>query len=177
MKPLEAENISWFGEELQPHESAIRHWLHSQFFSVDVDDVMQETYLRVFRAKKANKIRVPMPRAYLYTTARNVAIDYFRHERSVIVERVPEIGSLPELDNRLNGAETAKHEEDLSLLAEAIQTLPSRCREVLVLRKLHGVPQKQIAARLGITENTVAAQAGTGMRRCIQFFRERGAIE
>ncbi len=46
--------------------------------------------------------------------------------------------------------------------------LPDRCREVMTLRKLYGVPQKEIAARLGIAESTVEKHVATGVRLCAQ---------
>ncbi len=39
---------SWFNEEVQPHEAILRSYLHYQFPSVDVDDVVQEAYLKLF---------------------------------------------------------------------------------------------------------------------------------
>jgi RNA polymerase sigma-70 factor (ECF subfamily) len=77
------------------------------------------------------------------------------------------------LDHKPDAAETASHDDELALLAAAIHALPERCREVLVLRKLHGLSQKQIAEKLGISENTVAAQASFGVRRCMEYFRDR----
>jgi len=53
--------------------------------------------------------------------------------------------------------------------------LPERCREVFTLRRIHGVSQKEIAARLGISEKTVENQSVLALRRCVEFFRERRA--
>jgi RNA polymerase sigma-70 factor (ECF subfamily) len=135
----------------------------------DTDDLVQEAYARLFRARNQGKISAPKP--YLYATARNVALDLFRHEGVVTVERVAEFDRLSILDSRPDAAETACRNEELKLLAEAIRMLPARCHKVLVLRKIFGLSQKASAARLGITENTVAAQVAIGMRRCIAYFR------
>ena len=132
---------------------------------------MQEAYLRLVRAKGAGKVRQARP--YLYTTARNAALDLFRHERVVPMERLAEMSELRVLDQGSETLDTLTHDEELAHLAAAIETLPERCRDVLVLRKLHGLSQKEIAAKLGISENTVAAHASAGMRRCIAYFREQ----
>jgi RNA polymerase sigma-70 factor (ECF subfamily) len=62
----------------------------------------------------------------------------------------------------------------------AIQSLPERCREVMTLRKVYGLPQKEIAARLGISECTVSAQLTIGVRKCTESFardrREEGLL-
>lgn len=161
----------WFAEEVRPHESRLRAWLQRRFPSIDLDDIIQEAYLRLLRAKGAGKVRRPRP--YLYSTARNAALDFFRHERVVPMERIAEMDGLHVLDHKPDALETVSGDEELALLSEAIASLPERCREVLVLRKLHGLSQKEIAQQLGISENTVAAQASTGMRRCIEYFRAR----
>ena len=66
------------------------------------------------------------------------------------------------------------HAEDLRLLTEAIRALPERCRQVLTLRKIYGLSQRETALRLGISEHTVEVQGAIGLRKCIRFFRERG---
>ncbi|PHX85576.1 MAG: hypothetical protein CK538_06220, partial [Opitutia bacterium] len=48
------------------------------------------------------------------------------------------------------------------------------CREILILRKLRGVPQKAIAAQLGLSEQTVQVQVSRGVRRCEEFLRAHG---
>lgn len=172
MPPPNAEQARWFAEEVRPHEPGLRAWLRARFPALtDIDDVVHDAYMRLLRAKSEGRVGNTKP--YLYTTARNAALDRFRHAQVVPMERITEMGALPVLDTERNGAEHASHDEELGLLAEAIRALPERCREVLVLRKLHGLSQREIAQRLGITENTVAAQAALGVRRCIEYFRER----
>ena len=66
---------------------------------------------------------------------------------------------------------------DLEVLTEAIQSLPDRCRQVLTLRKIYGLSQREIAERLGISEHTVEAQVANGMKRVAEFFRKRGITQ
>ncbi len=62
----------------------------------------------------------------------------------------------------------------LRFVADAIEALPSRCRQVVILRKLKGVPQKEVATRLGLSEKTVEAQLARGLARLEEFLRRRG---
>ncbi len=57
---------------------------------------------------------------------------------------------------------------------QAIAALPERCRVVLTLRKLQGLSYRDIAQKLGISENTVDAHVCTGLFRCREYLRARG---
>ncbi len=65
---------------------------------------------------------------------------------------------------------TVSKQQELELLTEAIQALPERCREIFTLRTAFGLTQKQIAARLSVSESTVEKQTALGIRLCASFF-------
>ena len=71
--PADATDASrWFAEEVQPHEAVLRAVLSRLVASLsDVDDLVQECYLRTLRARERVPIR--SPKAFLFTTARNAA--------------------------------------------------------------------------------------------------------
>ena len=58
----------------------------------------------------------------------------------------------------------------MEIQASAIQSLPTRCRQILTLRKIYGMSQKDVAAQLGIAEHTVEAQGTIGLRKLAGFF-------
>jgi RNA polymerase sigma-70 factor (ECF subfamily) len=60
--------------------------------------------------------------------------------------------------------------EELQLLTQAIQSLPTRCRQILTLRKIYGRSQKEVAAQLGISEHTVEAQGTIALRKLAEYF-------
>jgi RNA polymerase sigma-70 factor (ECF subfamily) len=70
--------------------------------------------------------------------------------------------------------ESVARAEDLQLLIHAIQSLPDRCRQIMTLRKIYGLSQKEIARKLEISEHTVEAQGAIGLRKCIEYFRRHG---
>lgn len=163
----------WFAEHVLPHEPALRAWLHAQFPRFrDIDDLVQESYARILHARMAAPIN--SPKAFLFATARNLAFDFFRRHQTVGIESIAEIDALSVLEERPGVSETVSRQQELELLTQAIQSLPERCRQVLTLRKIYGLSQKEIAAQLGISEHTVEAQIGNGMRRCSQFLAGYG---
>lgn len=63
---------------------------------------------------------------------------------------------------------------ELRLLQVALDLLPRRCREVVELRKIEGLSQREVASRLGIAEDTVQKQVAKGIRSLAQA-RLKGA--
>lgn len=171
-----SEDARWFAEEVQPHESSLRAYLRGMFPSLpDVDDLVQESYARLIRAREGG--RISYVKAFLFTTARNAALDIFRRNKVVAFEPMADMSTLSIVEDRPNAAEATTKQEELELLATAVRGLPDRCRRVLTLRLLYGLSHKEIAADLGISEHTVKAQLAKGMRRCSEFFASRGMLK
>lgn len=169
----DTERSRWFVEEVHAHDSSLRAYLRGSFPTVrDVDDVVQESYVRVWKAKTAEPIR--SARAFLFRVARHLALDWLRHDRVSPIDAVTDLSALPVVDNRTGVAEAASIAEETALLVTAIDALPPRCREIVILRKLRGLPQKEIAARLGLSEQTVQVQIARGVKKCEEFLLRRG---
>lgn len=163
----------WFKEEVQPHEPILRAHLRNAFPSLpDVDDIVQESYLQLIRAKKTGPIH--FAKAFLFTTARNVACDLLRRKRIIPFLSVMEIERLAVIGEETGTADAVGRQEELAFLSAAIRDLPERCRQVVTLRKLYGLSQKSIAAQLGISENTVEVQVAKGMRRIAAALARHG---
>ena len=174
--PNDPETSQWFAEEVQPHESELRAYLRAKFSAhLDIDDLVQETYARLLQAREQAPLR--SAKAYLFTTARNAAFDFFRRRKIVAIDGIAELELLPVFEDRPGVAEAVCHDQELQLLAEAIQALPERCRRVLTLRKLHGLSHREIAQQLGIAENTVNAQVAIGVLRLRDYLRDRGVTK
>lgn len=168
-----SETARWFAEEVQPHESALRSYLRRVFPQLpDVDDVVQESYARLIRARESGA--VGHAKAFLFATARNAALDLFRRRRVVRIDGVDDLAELGALSEQPDVAEAVSRQQELALLAEAVRLLPTRCRQVLSLRLLYAMSHREIAAELRVSEHTVKAQLAKGMRRCADFLSSRG---
>ncbi len=174
MEP-EREQAKWFVDEVLPHERDVRAWLARRFPDVsDIDDVMQDAFARCLKATAAGP--VANPRAFLFVTARNLALNHLRRRR---YERPPgrqEEDAMTIVDELTGPQESVAKREELQHLIRAIQSLPRRCRQVMTLRKIYGFSQQEVADRLGISVHTVEAQSSIGLRKCIEFFRRSGYL-
>jgi RNA polymerase sigma factor (sigma-70 family) len=133
----------------------------------DVDELLQETYEHLLAAGAApEREEVRSIRAFALTVARNVALSWLRHRQVVPIELVADLEALETLDDRDQVEEIVNSHQELALLTRAVARLPARCRQVFTLRKVYGLSQKEIAAELGISENTVEQHLAKGMRLC-----------
>ncbi len=168
------EHARWFAEEVHPHDGNLKAYLRNSFPGMhDVDDVVQESYLRIWKAKATQPIR--STKAFLFQVARHLAFDFARRKLRSPVDSIPDIAALRVIDDRPGVAEAVSTHEEVALLARALDSLPARCRDVMVLRRIEGVSQKEIATQLGISELTVQTHVVHGLRRLKVYFREHGA--
>ena len=169
-------NAEWFSEHVLPNEPALRAYLHRRFPTLpDHDDLVQETYAKMLREKEAG--RVTHERAFLFTAARNAAIDLFRRRRTTPHETLDETDApLAVLEETPGIVESLDREQRLDALLEAIVALPERCRQVMMLRHLDGLSYKEIAARLEISPETGKDHMIKGVKDCTRFFQQRGLL-
>lgn len=168
----------YFREALQ-YEGMLRAYLSRYAPNpADVDDLLQETYARLLGLACTERDPIRSVRAFALTIARNVALDWIRQQRVTPVDLVADLAALDVLDERAKIDEIVSSREELDLLADVVQELPRRCRQVFTLRRVYGLAQKEIAAQLGISENTVEQLLTRAVRRCAEaLFERQGRVE
>jgi len=134
----------------------------------DVEELLQETYARLLTAGASGEPEVRSVRAFSLTVARNIAFDWLRHKQVVPIELVADMETMNILDERDQIDTIVNSHQELMILIKVVQELPKRCRQVFTLRKVYGYTQKEIAARMNITENTVEQQLIKAVRYCGQ---------
>lgn len=164
----------WFHDHLQPHEERLRAWLHSRYgHDLEIDDLVQDAFLRVLRVHEEGG-DMSSPKALLFATARNLAIDRLRRRQVIAFDSLEETDLSFVLDDEPDAAEQTAVRQELEILTRAIQSLPDRCRQILTLRKIYGLSYREIGQQLGIGEHTVETQVKLGMRRCAAFLERHG---
>ena len=173
--PQDTETAHWFASEVQPHEPELRRYLHGLAARDNVDDLVQETYFRLLRARL--KRTVLLPRGLLFAIARNAARDIFRRDAVSKTTGVAEVAELDVVDDMApDPHKVVTLRQETEILQAAIQSLPERCRTVLLLRKIQNLSHKEIADRMGISVHTVESQLTKALRRCQEYFEQQGAM-
>ncbi len=154
----------WFVREILAHERALTRYLLRCWPRHDEHhDLRQEVYARVYEAAALD--RPTAPKAFLFTTARHLMTDRARRGRVVSIEAVGDFEpSNVYLIDEVSPERWAGARQALKRLAEALDRLPDRCREVVWLRRVEELPQKDVALRLGISGKTVEKHLAKGMR-------------
>ncbi|MEN5061942.1 RNA polymerase sigma factor [Luteimonas sp. TWI1416] len=145
---------TWFQREILPHEAALvrflaRKWVHPN----EVQDIRHDIYIRVLLA--AERQRPHSPKAFLFDVARKLLVDRVRRERIVAFDLLADVDSLNVLIDELSPERRAAGREQMHRLSTLFRRLPPRCRQVVWMRRIEDLPQKEIARRLGIAEATV----------------------
>lgn len=161
MSDASSSRIVWLAREILPHEPELRRWLRTRLTDADVDDVVQESYAIVAGMESVGHILTP--RNYLFTVAKSVMLKGLRKARMVELDQFAEIDGLQIPCDRPGPETIAADRQELSRLAKQIEALPPKCRQAFILRKVHGLSQRDVAAKMAISENTVEKHMAKAM--------------
>lgn len=154
---------AWFIREILIHEAALmrflqRHWPQRE----DHHDLRQELYARIYEA--AAKALPMQPKAFLFSSARNLLTDRQRRGKVVSIEPMGDFEPSLVLVDEVSPERWCGGRQTLRRVSDAFDQLPDRCREVVWLRRVEDLSQKDVARRLGISEKTVEKHIAKGMR-------------
>ncbi len=162
MGVLDSQDRARFERLVLPHLDAahnLARWLLSS--GVDAEDAAQEAMLRSYRFFHA--FRGEDVRAWLLQIVRNTCYTWLEKNRRV--------KDMAELDEELHGLQSPTPEalaiggNDRERLNKALESLPPRYREVIVLRELEGCSYKEIATITSIPLGTVMSTLSRARRQ------------
>jgi RNA polymerase sigma-70 factor (ECF subfamily) len=153
----------WFAAEILPHEGLLLRYLSRVWRnSAEVFDLRQDIYVRVYES--ARSALPTMPKAFLFATARNLMTDRIRHSRVVFIDSTPDFDVLDVLIDEVSPERRLSARQELRMLARAFDSLSEKCRNVVWLRRVEGLSQRETAQRLGLHEGAVESQLARGVR-------------
>ena len=163
MRQCRSEIVAWVGSNIVPHEVDLRTRLRRMAVpEQEISDIVQDSYLRIAKLDSVAHIR--NGRAYFFTTARAVLLQRVRRDKIVRIDSLTEAEALKLYDDDPGPERHTSARRELARVRRLIDALPSPCRQIFELRRIDGVPQREIAERLGIPEHTVEAQSRRGLK-------------
>jgi RNA polymerase sigma-70 factor (ECF subfamily) len=157
------------------NELALKRFLRRFIKSREgADDLAQEAFLRAFAAEPGRLI--VSPKAFLFKVARNLALNELARQSTAATEPIGDFEGQEVLEDSSQAAvdDAVDGRERIRMLAAAIAALPPQCAKVFILRKMQGLSQKEIAARLNISVRTVENHVALGLVRCKAYMRAHG---
>lgn len=168
--------VDWFVREVLPLEAALMHFLRKNWRnSEEVADLRQDVYVQIFDA--ARKQLPTHTKAFVFQTARNLLIDRVRHDQVIPIESVSDLEAVEVAEDRPGPEDVAIARDDLRRLRTALDKLPPRCREAVVLGRIEGLPGRAIAVRMGVTDQTVSEHLANGIRALVNEIYGRGSSD
>ena len=161
---VRAGDTAAYGTLYERHRAATRQLAYALTHdSADVDDLVAETFAKVFATLRAGRGPLVAFRAYLHTTLRHVCYHRARRDR-----RLEFTDDLTRYDAGEPFRDPTVERLERTYAARAFRQLPDRWRDVLWMTEVEGAGPAEIAPRLGLTPNAVAVlahRAREGLRR------------
>jgi RNA polymerase sigma-70 factor (ECF subfamily) len=167
------ERSQWLARNVLPHEHLLRAKLRDiRIHDLDMEDVIQETYTRMLSVESLETIR--FPKQYALQTARAIVFDHIRHSRVVSIAYSGSLDALDVAEPEVGAEQRVEFQQEVLAVNRALARLPKLWREVLILRRVEGLSQKEVSSRLGISERTVEKYVGNGARLLARVFSRGG---
>ncbi len=165
-----ADHSQRFEQILLPHLGAgynLARWLTRN--DHDAEDVVQEAYLRAFRA--FDRYRGGDPRAWLLTIVRNTCYTWLRRNQEAATEAASadDVAADPATEPEAMWLRQA----DGQLLRAGLEALALEFREALVLRELEGLSYKEIADVTDVPLGTVMSRLARARKQLHTWLARR----
>ena len=162
----------------EKHQLALKRFI-SRFLrnTQDIEDVAQEAFLRAYSAGKDADTEIKQPKSFLFRIAKNVAVSELRSKSRQITDYIEDQAAPDVLQGEWTTEDEVMARQKLGIHCEAVATLPPQCRRVYLLRKVYGMPHKEIAERLGIAVSTVEKHLIKGVELCDRYVSEKTAAD
>jgi len=157
----EPELDAWFVREVLPLEASLMQFLSRNWQDKsEVEDFCQDVYVKVYETARNDPPKSVRP--FVFAIARNLLIDRVRRAQIVPIETAVDLEAMNIAAEEPGAERSAIARDELRNVQTALDHLPRRCREAVMLRKVEGLSLREIAARMGISQNTVHAHLVEG---------------
>ena len=157
----------WFIEEVLPYEPVFL--THARRFCVnaeDAADLVQDVYAKLFGLETWRGLS--NPRAYTLTMVRNLAIQRLRRARIVNIRQIAGLDAADLTDETPDAQHQTIDREQLRRLLKAVERLPDRCRQIVIMRRFEEKSPQEIARVLGLSLSTLEKRLARGMHLLTQ---------
>jgi len=160
-----------FNEMVRRYHSRI-YWVARRMVKSheDADDIAQEVFVRAYQSLDSFRGDSAIY-TWLYRIAVNLSINHLRKQK---VRKLVDIADyIPFLAKDADQEKNVVHKENVSLIEEAIETLPEKQRAVFIMRYYDEMPYEQISAILGTSVGGLKANFHHAVKKVSAFVKKR----
>jgi RNA polymerase sigma-70 factor (ECF subfamily) len=170
------ERHEWFFNQIFHHRGALQRYVGKLTSGAeDIEDLVQETYLRVYSLPDFHVVE--SPKALLFRIAHNLVVERARRKEAQRTDTVADLEALNVYSNYAPPDEQTDSSRRFDFFCAAVDRLPPLCRRVFVLRKVFKLSREEISEVLGISTSTIEKHVAKGLVRCRDYLREMGLME
>ena len=163
----------WLARNIMPHEALVRSRVaHLCGRDLSIEDVIQEMYARILSVPSVEGIH--HPRQYAVLTAKSIIVDHLRRSRVVSIKYCDDLDRLDVTFPEASAEEHLQFQEEIQEVVNVLAELPATCRETLILRRIEGLSQKEVARRMNVSEKMIEKHMARGARALAELFGRRG---
>lgn len=139
--------------------------------SSDIEDIAQEAFLRAYTVERGRPIE--QPKSFLFRIAKHLALSQLTRKARQITDYIEDLEDSSVIQLEYSAEEEVSARQMLGVHCEAVAELAPQCRQVYLLRKVHGFSHKEIAEHLGIAVSTVEKHLMKAIEQCERYVREK----
>jgi len=155
-----------FGKVYVAHFSKMKRFAQEYVSSEeDAENIVQDVFLELWEKRAVLSMPVNLM-AFLFTATKNRCVDHLRH-KTVVRETADKLMEEQRLLLKMKFDSLEAFDQNFltdsdieEMLNKAIEALPERCRRIFIKSRIEGKKQKEIAAELNVSINTVETQMG-----------------
>ena len=136
----------------------------------EIEDVVQEAFVKVAEAQQQREIQ--HPKSYMYQTVKNLALKQLTKSDYRLTDAIGDLLPDSVLLETPTMEEQFESRQKFELFCRAVRQLPVKCQRVFILRRVYGFTQKEIAVKMGISLKTVEAHMTKAIVRCTDYMED-----
>jgi RNA polymerase sigma factor (sigma-70 family) len=152
------------------HAVLVRYFARRGIGQQDAQDLAQEVFAKL--SKRRVLENVVSGEAYLFTTAANVAYDFYRWRKVRADNPAEGFYEMVQRSDDFSPERLLGSRQELTCIVAALNEMPERMRNIFILARLENLPRSEIARRLGISKSLVEQQI-TLATACLSERRRR----
>lgn len=158
----------------EKHSRELRNFLGTMMRSrEDIEDLMQETFLRLVSLERPETIR--SPKAYVFSLAHNLVVDHYRKHKASTIDRSVALDECEEVVVQPPAERGMDARRDLDMLQSAIMELPEKTQKIFILRKFHDRSYADLAHDFNMSEQAIRQHVSRGLKECMAYMQAKKA--